>query len=134
MDYAAWAKAFEVNTIAPFRITTAFQRNLQRSKSPRVVTLSSQMGSLNSKNTGSIAYRSSKAAVNKVMQVLAHEFEAIGITVCAIHPGCVRTDMGGNNADIAVEECGAGILKFVDQLNMSHTGQFWTWEGEKLPW
>lgn len=134
MDYSAWIEAFEVNTIAPFRLITALQDNLQRSKRPRAVTLSSQMGSLNRKSKGSFAYRSSKAAVNKVMQVMSMELEAMGIVVCPVHPGWVRTDMGGDAADISVEESGAGLIKLIDSLTMAHSGRFWTWQGEEHPW
>jgi len=134
MDYSAWVEAFEVNTIAPFRLITTLRDNLQQSSNPRAVTLSSQMGSLNRKSKGSHAYRSSKAAVNKVMQVLSMELEADGIVVCPVHPGWVRTDMGGNAADISVEESGAGLFNLINSLTMAHSGRFWTWEGEEHPW
>ena len=134
MDYAAWIEAFEVNTLAPFRLITTFQENLLRSKRPRAITLSSQMGSLSRKSKGSYAYRSSKAAVNKVMQVLSMELEAGGIIVCPVHPGWVRTDMGGTSAYISAEESGAGIFKLVEGLTMEQSGRFWTWDGEEHPW
>lgn len=134
MDYAAWAEAFATNTMAPFRIITALLENLKRSKRPRAITLSSQMGSLNRKSKGSHAYRSSKAAVNKVMQVLSMELEAHEIVVCPVHPGWVRTDMGGSAADISVEESAAGLCRLINSLTMEHSGRFWTWEGEEHPW
>ena len=67
------------------------------------------MGALSRTSKGAFAYRSSKAAVNKVMQVLALELEPDGIVVCPIHPGWVRTDMGGPSADISVQESASGI-------------------------
>ena len=134
MDYSAWVEAFEVNTLAPFRLITAFRPNLQLSKHPRAITLSSQMGSLNRKSKGSHAYRSSKAAVNKVMQVLSMELEDDGIVVCPVHPGWVRTDLGGSAADISVEESAAGLIDLIGSLTMKQTGRFWTWEGEEHPW
>ena len=87
IDYGAWRDAFEVNTLAPFRMAVALRANLLRSGRPRVVTISSQMGSLDRKGSGSYAYRGSKAAVNKVMQALAQEFRGDGIVVCPVHPG-----------------------------------------------
>lgn len=134
MDYSAWLKTFEVNTIAPFRLVTTLRENLRLSSRPRAVTLSSQMGSLSRKSKGSHAYRSSKAAVNKVMQVLSMELEADGIIVCPVHPGWVRTDMGGGTADISVEESGAGLFELIDSLTMEQSGRFWTWEGGEHPW
>lgn len=134
MDYAAWIDTFEVNTLGPFRVATALKPNLMQSHRPRIVTLSSQMGSLNRKSKGAFAYRTSKAAVNKAMQVMALEFEQDGIIVCPVHPGWVRTDMGGPGADISVEESAAGLLEFVGSMSMKHSGRFWTWEGLEHPW
>lgn len=134
MDYGAWLDAFEVNAIAPFRLATALRVNLMRAPRPRVVTLSSQMASLNRKSRGSFAYRSSKAAVNKVMQVLALEFSEDGIIVCPVHPGWVRTDMGGSNAEISVEESASGLVDLIDSLTPAQSGRFWTWEGNEHPW
>lgn len=134
MDYAAWLEAFNVNTLAPFRLIVALRDNLKNAMRPRAVTISSQMGSLNRKSKGSHAYRSSKAAVNKVMQVLSMELESDGIIVCPVHPGWVRTDMGGSAADISVEESGEGLFRLIDSMTMEHTGRFWTWEGKEHPW
>lgn len=68
------------------------------------------------------------------MQVLALELKDDGIIVCPIHPGWVRTDMGGDNADLSVQESGAGLFKLIDSLTMEHTGRFWKWNGEEHPW
>ncbi len=134
MDYTAWAEAFEVNTMAPFKLVTTFLSNLRLSKRPRAITLSSQMGALSRKSKGSHAYRSSKAAVNKVMQVLSMELEADGIVVCPVHPGWVRTDMGGAGADLSVEESAEGLFRLIDRMTMEQSGKFWTWEGEEHAW
>jgi len=134
MDYEAWRKALEVNTIAPFRLATSLLPNLERSSCPKIVTLTSQMGSLNRRSIGSYAYRSSKAAANKVMQVMAVELESRGIIVCPIHPGWVRTDMGGPQADISVEDSAQGIFQVVDRLDISKSGRFWKWDGTEHPW
>jgi NAD(P)-dependent dehydrogenase (short-subunit alcohol dehydrogenase family) len=134
MDYAAWLRAFEINTLAPFRLATALLPCLRRAERPRIVTLSSQMASLARKSTGSYAYRSSKAAVNKVMQVLAVELEGEGIIVCPVHPGWVRTDMGGSEADISVDESADGLFALIGSLRMEQSGRFWTWDGREHPW
>ncbi len=134
MDYDAWSHAFQVNTMAPLRITAALLESLKTAKKPRVVTLSSQMGSLNRKSKGSFAYRSSKAAVNKVMQVLSLELEQDGIIACPVHPGWVRTDMGGSSADISVDEAATGLFRLIEGLTAAQSGRFWTWEGLEHPW
>lgn len=134
MDYAAWRQALEVNTIAPFRMATALLPNLARTRRPRVVTLSSQMGSLARKSSGDYAYRSSKAAVNKVMQTLAVELEREGVIVCPVHPGWVRTDMGGSGGTLSPEESANGLYGLIASLTMAHSGRFWTWDGKEHPW
>lgn len=119
MDYAAWLHTFEVNTLAPFRLATALRAQLARATRPRIVTLSSQMGALSRKSAGSYAYRSSKAAVNKVMQVLALDLARDGIIVCPVHPGWVRTEMGGAGAEISVEESVSGLFDLIEAMAMA---------------
>ena len=104
------------------------------SSNPRIITISSQMGSLNRKNKGAYAYRSSKAAVNKVMQVLATELEPENIIVCPVHPGWVKSDMGGAEADITVAESAAGLVNVINNLTKAQSGRFWTWQGVEHPW
>lgn len=129
-----WMHTLAVNTIAPLMISRAFIPQLKLSINPRIVTISSQMGLLSRNSTGMYAYRSSKAAINKVMQVLAVELKPEGIAVCPIHPGWVQTDMGGQSADISPQESATGIVKFARGLTMSQSGKFFTWEGEEQDW
>jgi NAD(P)-dependent dehydrogenase (short-subunit alcohol dehydrogenase family) len=135
MDYSRWALTLAVNTIAPFRVTVALLDNLRRSRRPRVITLSSQLGSmLRPTFTGNYAYRSSKAAVNKVMQGLAVDLRPENIIVCPVHPGWVQTDMGGAKADLTVQESASGLIQMIDGLQLSDTGHFLKWNGEEHPW
>lgn len=129
-----WLHTFHVNTVAPFQLTQALLPSLQRSEQGRVMTISSQMGALSRETTGMVAYRSAKAAVNKAMQVLALELKPYDIALCMVHPGWVQTDMGGKDADISVAESASGLVNVSDQLNLSQTGQFLTWQGETHPW
>jgi len=134
MDYDAWAQAFAINTIAPFRLTVGLLANLKQSPRPRVISVSSMMGSLAGEGAGHYAYRSSKAALNKVMRGLAVDLKPDGVLVCPIHPGWVKTDMGGANAAITVAQSAEGIYKLIDTLTAENSGRFLTWEGEELPW
>jgi len=134
LDVEGWLHTFAVNSIAPLLVSRALLPNLALSAHPRIATLSSQMGSLASQGTGMFAYRSSKAAVNKVMQVLSVELQEQGISVCLFHPGWVKTDMGGPNAEITVRTSAAGIADQVCRLSMEDTGKFFTWDGEQLAW
>jgi len=135
MDYSRWALTLAVNTISPFRVSVALLDNLRRSKQPRIITLSSQLGSmLRATSTGYFAYRSSKAAVNKVMQGLAGDLRSENIIVCPVHPGWVQTDMGGAGADLTVQESASGLIALIDRLELSDSGRFFKWNGEEHPW
>jgi NAD(P)-dependent dehydrogenase (short-subunit alcohol dehydrogenase family) len=94
LDFDGWLAELNVNTLGPMRLALALRPNLALSETPRIVTISSQMGSMARPRGGSYAYRSSKAAVNKAMQGLALDLAEERISVVAVHPGWVRTDMG----------------------------------------
>ncbi len=135
MDYDAWLRTFEINTLGPFRLTSLLLPNLKQSKHARVVTISSQMGAFGlDMGFGTYAYRSSKSAVSKVMQVLALELKADNIIVCPVHPGWVQTDMGGANAQIPVEQSAGGLFKLISTLTLAQSGRFWTWDGREHIW
>ncbi|MFZ9584654.1 MAG: SDR family oxidoreductase [Pseudohongiellaceae bacterium] len=135
MDYAAWLRTFEVNTLAPFHLSVRLLDSLARAPRPRIVTLSSQMGAFGRElGSGRYAYRSSKTAVSKVMQVLANELRARGVIVCPVHPGWVKTDMGGAAAEISPEESAAGLHRLIEGLTLEQSGRFWTWDGREHVW
>ncbi len=128
-----WLMTLQINTIGPFRVAEAFEQNLQRANSPKLLTVSSQVGA----STFSMpiyAYSSSKAAVNKVMQILASEWQQYGISVSLIHPGWVQTDMGGADAAITPQESAEGIRQVIEKMDMTNTGSFFKWNGEIHPW
>ena len=134
MDLAAWREAFDVNTLGPFRVVTALRELLGRGTNPRALVISSQMGALSRKSRGAYAYRSTKAAANKVAQLLAFDLEEAGVIVCPVHPGWVRTEMGGPSADISVEQSAAGLIALAESLTAESSGRFWTWEGVEHAW
>lgn len=134
VDDEAWMETFAVNTLAPFRLTTRLHANLQASARPRVMTVSSQMGSIERGGTGSIAYRSSKAAVNRAMRSLAEEWKGDGITVVVVHPGWVRTDLGGGEADLSPRDSGTDLARLVEGLSPSDSGRFLNHDGTAMPW
>ncbi|WP_394688372.1 SDR family oxidoreductase [Hoeflea sp.] len=134
MDFEGFAQTIAVNTLAPLAVSQAFLPHLRRSNSPRIVTISSSMGSLSYAKSDRIAYRASKTAVNKVMQGLATDLEPMGIAVAMLHPGWVRTDMGGAEADIDAGTSANGILKIAEGLTLKRTGRFFNWDGSSAAW
>ena len=134
MDFDGFAETLAVNTLGPLRVTQAFLPHLRKSAHPRVLTISSAMGRMSYAASDRIAYRASKAAVNKVMQGLATDLEGEGIAVRVLHPGWVRTDMGGSAADISPQESAAGILAIARDTTIAETGTFVNWDGSAVPW
>jgi NAD(P)-dependent dehydrogenase (short-subunit alcohol dehydrogenase family) len=128
-------RVFEVNALGPIRVTRAFLPLLRRGTSPRVVQITSLMGSIaDNESGGAWAYRLSKAALNMATRNLAHELGAHSILGVAIHPGWVRTDMGGPQAPLAVGESVAAMIRTIDALAPGDTGRFLDLDGDALPW
>jgi NAD(P)-dependent dehydrogenase (short-subunit alcohol dehydrogenase family) len=134
MDFAGFQAALDANVLGPLRVTQALLPNLRAAKAAKVAVISSQMGQLSSKQSGFVAYRASKVAVNKVFQCLAADLAGEGIAVAMLHPGWVRTDMGGAGADLDVSESASGIRKVLAALDVATTGRFTAWDGRTLDW
>ena len=101
----------------------------------RVANLSSQLGSIaNTARFGTPSYAISKAAQNMATVQLAHALRERGIVVVALHPGWVRTDMGGAQASEAPEESVTGLRTVIDGLGPDDSGRFLDWTGAALPW
>ena len=96
---------------------------------------SSMMGSnADSASPHYYAYRASKAALNKIASTLAVDLKSRGITVVTLHPGWVRTDMGGPNADISVEQSVDGQQKIFAGLSPEQSGGFFNYDGRPIAW
>src|SRR5215471_193144 len=135
VDFASWAQVFDVNTMGPLRVTEAFVDNIARSERKLVVTITSGMGSIaDNTSGGSIAYRSSKAAVNMVMRSLAIDLSPRGITCVVINPGWVKTDMGGPNASITPADSVAALRRTIGGLRPAQSGKFFHYDGRPYDW
>ena len=124
MDFAGFTQALNVNSIAPLAVAQAVLPQLRQSQAPKILTVSSQMAWMGYRKSDRIAYRASKAAVNKVMQGLATALETEGIPVALVDPGWVRTDMGGPEADEDPDAVANGILAIAEKLTIEETGKF----------
>ncbi len=133
MDFDAFAEVLAVNTLGPLRVAEAFMPQIEAGGG-KIITITSKMGSIASGGTGSVAYRASKAAVNKVMTGLAEAVRPKGIPVLLVHPGWVQTDMGGSGADLTIAQSVGGIAALADRLDMSMTGAFRNHDGSPIPW
>ena len=135
VDYEAWARVLDANTMGPMRVSEAFVENVARSDRKLIVTLTSGMGSLaDNTSGGSIAYRSSKAAVNMVMRSLAIDLAPRGITCVVVNPGWVQTDMGGPNAKITPAESVTKLRRLIETLGPAQSGKFFNYDGREYAW
>ncbi len=135
IDYDAWGQVFRINVMSPLAVSAAFAANVAQGGQKKIVTLSSIMGSIAENNSsGDFIYRSSKAAVNAVMKSLAGDLKSEGITVAVVHPGWVRTDMGGSEAAIEASESVTGMRAVIAGLKQSDSGRFFNYDGTEIPW
>jgi len=130
-DYNAevWATSLATNVTGVFLTVQALLPNLRLATEPKIAIISSQMASHARAPGGSYAYRASKAAALNIGRNLATDLGPEGIAVGIYHPGWVRTDMGGDQGEISVQESAAGLLNEFDVLNIATTGCFHTWDG-----
>lgn len=128
MDFAGFAETLAINTLAPLAVAQAVLPQMDRGG--RVLTISSQMAWMGYAKSDRIAYRASKAAVNKVMQGLATDLRPRGIAVALVDPGWVRTDMGGTEAEEDPVTVARGILDIAAALTLEQSGSFVRWTGE----
>jgi len=135
IDYEAWAKVLDVNTMGPMRVSEAFVDHVAQSDRKLIVTLTSGMGSLaDNTSGGSIAYRSSKAAVNMVMRSLAIDLAPRGITCVVVNPGWVRTDLGGAQATLTPAESVRALRRLIETLGPAQSGKFFNYDGGQYAW
>lgn len=135
LDYDRFEHVLAANTLGPLRVLETLRGNLIAGKRKLVANLSSQLGSIeNAASGGMVIYRTSKAALNMALRAAAPVLASDGITLLALHPGWVSTDMGGANAPVTPEESAAGLKKVIDGADTSRELRFLDWEGKTHPW
>ena len=131
-----WADTFAINTAAPLRIAHAFATNVAASEKKTMAFTSSKMASIGSlgETANAYVYRSSKTALNMAVAILTNDLRPMGVKTVMIHPGWVRTDMGGPAADIDTATSAGGMKKVVDNLTDDQSGGFFNYDGGTWPW
>lgn len=132
---AQFRSVMEVNVLGPMLMVQALADNLTDAGGT-VVNVSSQVGSIEvAHRIGSdIAYTTSKAALNMLTLKQSQALQPKGITVIALHPGWLRSDMGGSRADLDPAIAAESIASVVEGLSLEHTGSFLRWDGSTHPW
>lgn len=135
INYTAWEEVMQINCFGQTRLVERLVENVARSDLRRIALLSSKMGSMDDNSSGGqYIYRSSKAALNAVGKSMAIDLAPRGISVVILHPGWVRTEMGGPHALISTEESVAGMTRVLDSLGPAQSGRFLDYKGIDIPW
>ena len=135
LDPEAWIESFKINTIAPYILIEAFLNQIMRSNLKKIISITSKMGSIDDNNSGgSYIYRTTKTALNSMMKSLTHDLASKGISTLTLHPGWVRTDMGGTNAWINTSESVNGMIKQIEKLSQKNSGQYIDYSGKTIKW
>ncbi len=127
-----WAQNFAVNVTGVFLTIQSLLPNL-RAAGGKIAIIGSMMASHARAPGGSYAYRASKAAVLNLGRNIASDLKPEGIPVGIYHPGWVQTDIGPLTAHIDVAESANGLVARFDQLEISQTGAFLSYDGTPIP-
>lgn len=134
-DKEDWLNTFNVNVISPMKMIEAFAENVAIGDKKIIASMSSKMASIvDNGSGGSYSYRSSKIALNMVMSNVAIELKPKGITALILHPGWVRTDMGGPNGEMSVTESATSLRNTLEKATLADTGKFYDIDGSIIPW
>uniref|UniRef100_A0A2H8TZX2 C-factor n=1 Tax=Melanaphis sacchari TaxID=742174 RepID=A0A2H8TZX2_9HEMI len=136
---------FKINTIGPIMLTQALLPLLKMASDKNntstgvnkavIVNISSILGSITKNDQGGFyPYRTSKTAINAATKSLSVDLKNNGILAVSVHPGWVKTAMGGINAPLEVEQSVTGICNFLKNIDQSYNGGFYDFEGKVLPW
>lgn len=139
-SFGRWsAPGFEtnlrVNAIGPALVAQALVPLMK--PGAKLINMSSGMGSITlniNPENGLDGYAMSKAALNMLTRRIAAKLETHPITVIAIDPGWVRTDMGGDEAPTSVEDSVTAMTQFIDSLTPAESGKFYSAHGKEIPW
>jgi len=134
IDFPAWERVLRVNLLGPVAVAQALAASVAASGRKVIAMISSRLGSIGEAYRAEYLYGSSKAALNAVSKALSIGLAGQGITVVALSPGWVRTDMGGQSATLAPETSVGGMRKVIEALNLESSGKFISYDGTDVPW
>ena len=135
LDLDTMQSILTVNSIAPMLVTQQYLDLVKAGSKPKIINVSSGNGSLtNLVMTGYYSYSASKAALNMYSLRLSHDLKDTGVIVIMLHPGWVKTDMGGPNADITPQDSIKSMLQFIDTLTLDNSGGYYDYTGKTIPW
>ena len=131
-NYNIISDVLMTNVAGPFFTIRAFLNQIKQSKNPKIIIISSHMGSQKHTGSESYFYRASKAAINNIMITFSNELRVSEIPIVCVHPGWVRTEMGGSFATLSTQESSRSLYKFIQKIDMAKSGHFYNYDGNKL--
>lgn len=134
MDYGAWMRLFATNTLSVLRLAEITHANLKAGSRKLFVAITSGMGSNADTGGGMLAYRTSKAALNKLVSTLASDWRADGIITAPFSPGWVKTDMGGPGAPLSPDQSIGAMRAAFAKLTQADSGRLFDYDGKPLAW
>ena len=134
IDPADILRVFNVNAVGTLRVVRALLPRLREGEGKKIVNLTSVLGSIAEANGGRFAYRMSKTALNMATRILAEDLRGEGFRTVALHPGWVRTRMGGGAAPLPPDQSIRGMLRIIDGLTAEQSGRTFDFQGREIPW
>ncbi|KPF93253.1 short-chain dehydrogenase [Novosphingobium sp. AAP83] len=131
-DWAAWDDTNRIMVQGPLRVLHAFLPRL--GAGAKVINISSQLAASTWPYGGFYAYVAAKAGLNRMMRSVAVDLKDRGVIIGLVHPGWVKTDMGGEGADLTPEESATGIRNVAANWTLETSGDFLKWNGETHAW
>jgi NAD(P)-dependent dehydrogenase (short-subunit alcohol dehydrogenase family) len=132
-DAETWQEVHAVNAVAPTLLAEALLP-LVEAAGGKMAAISSRMGSIADSSGGYVGYRASKAALNAAWRALALGWAERPVTLALLHPGWVKTDMGGPGAPLPLAESVAGMRRVIAGLTRDRSGAFVGYDGSLIPW
>ena len=135
LEIDAWMNEMRINAITPIILARKLKQNVLEGKDKKIIFISSQMGSIDDNYSGRFYfYRSSKSALNSAAKSLAIDWKDKNISVLMLHPGWVKTDMGGKSAKLEIPDSIQHMIQVISDLNLETSGSFVNYEGNRLEW
>ncbi len=128
-------EVLNINSVGPVRMVKALYDKMSHDSMTTVAMISSLMGSIDDCHSGrSYAYRASKTALNMLSVAMKKEAIEDNISFLILHPGWVKTRMGGEHAPVELTDSVQGMLDLIDSHDIENSGRFVQYDGVDLPW
>jgi NAD(P)-dependent dehydrogenase (short-subunit alcohol dehydrogenase family) len=133
-DFDSWEEVLRVNVLGPAAVVEALVDSVAASRRKLIALMSSRLGSITEATGMTLPYATSKAALNMLAKGLAATLASRSVSVVALSPGWVKTDMGGAGAPLSAQTSVAGLRKVIAGLKPGDSGRFLAYDGSPIPW